>query len=105
MPKGGGGIEALEAAEGAFREEVRYTRGVKAAVSLPDPLFEAADDLAKRLGLTRSELFAAAIESYLRGHHEAGVTQRLNEIYREEDSSLDSVVAALQSASLARDEW
>jgi Ribbon-helix-helix protein, copG family len=77
---------------------IRYTHGVNAAVSLPDPLFEAADELARRLGLTRSELFAAALEAYLNGHRQADVTETLNEIYRDEDSSLDSVVAALRSA-------
>jgi metal-responsive CopG/Arc/MetJ family transcriptional regulator len=78
---------------------------MKAAVSLPDPLFEAADELAKRLGMSRSELFEAALEAYLRGHHQTGVTERLNEIYRDAESSLDPIVAAIQSASLARDEW
>lgn len=79
---------------------------MKAAVSLPDPLFEAADELAKRLGMSRSELFAAALEAYLRGHHQAGVTERLNEIYGKEESSLDPVMAAaIQSASLSRDDW
>ena len=83
----------------------RYTQTVKAAVSLPDPLFEAADDLAKRLGISRSELFAAALEAYLRGHREAGVTERLNEIYGKEESSLDPVMAAIQSASISRNDW
>ena len=33
-----------------------------------------------------------------------GATERLNEIYRDEKSSLDPVMAAIQSASLARDD-
>jgi len=78
---------------------------MKAAVSLPDPLFQAADELAKRLGMSRSELFAAALEAFLGGHRRSGVTERLNEIYRTEDSSLDPVIAAIQAASLVRDEW
>jgi metal-responsive CopG/Arc/MetJ family transcriptional regulator len=78
---------------------------VKAAVSLPDPLFEAADELANRLGISRSELFAAALEAYLRDRRQAGVTEKLNEIYGEEDSSLDPAIATIQSASLSRDEW
>jgi len=78
---------------------------VKAAVSLPDPLFEAADALAKRLGISRSELFVAALEAYLRSHRPSGVTEKLNEIYRQEDSALDPVMAVIQSASLPNDEW
>lgn len=84
---------------------VSYTGLMKAAVSLPDPLFEAADELAKRLGISRSALIAVALESYLRSHQQTGVTERLNEIYRNEDSSLDPVMAAIQSASLPLDEW
>jgi len=77
---------------------------VKATVSLPGPLLEAADELAKRLGMSRSEFFAAAVEAYLEDHRQAGVTERLNEIYHDEESSLDPVMAEIQSASLARDD-
>ncbi|MEM6753148.1 MAG: ChpI protein, partial [Cyanobacteria bacterium P01_C01_bin.38] len=33
---------------------------MKTAISIPDPLFEAAEQFAKRLGLSRSELYAMA---------------------------------------------
>lgn len=82
-----------------------YTGFVKTAISLPDPLFEAADQLAKRLGMSRSELYATAIEKYLRSHRNEEVTAALNRIYREEPSNLDPVIAAIQAASLPRDEW
>jgi metal-responsive CopG/Arc/MetJ family transcriptional regulator len=78
---------------------------MKTAISLPDPLFEAADRLARRLGISRSELYAAALGEYLRSHRDEGVTEALNRVYQEEDSSLDPVVEALQAASLSRDEW
>lgn len=78
---------------------------MKTAVSLPDPLFDAADQLAKRLGISRSELYATAIEEYLKSHRNEGVTETLNRIYREEPSNLDPVIVAIQAASLPRDEW
>lgn len=78
---------------------------MKTAISLPDPLFEAADQLAKRLGLSRSELYAMAIEEYLRAHRDEAVTEALNRVYAQEDSSLEPVLAALQSAALPRDDW
>jgi len=78
---------------------------MKTAVSLPDPLYEAADQLAKRLGVSRSELYATAIEEYLKSRRSEGVTEALNRVYREEPSSLDPVIAAIQAASLPRDEW
>jgi metal-responsive CopG/Arc/MetJ family transcriptional regulator len=78
---------------------------MKTAVSLLDPLFEAAEHLAKRLGMSRSKLYATAIEEYLKSHRNEGVTEALNRVYREESSNLDPVIAAIQAASLSRDEW
>jgi metal-responsive CopG/Arc/MetJ family transcriptional regulator len=73
---------------------------MKTDVSLPDPLFEAADDFAKHLGISRSELYATAIAEYLRAHQREAVTEALNRIYEQEPSGLDPVIAAIQSASL-----
>jgi len=78
---------------------------MKTAVSLPNPLFEAADQLAKRLGVSRSELYARAIAEYLKSRRSEGITEALNRVYREEPSNLDPVIAAIQAASLPRDEW
>ncbi|MFY9822787.1 MAG: ribbon-helix-helix protein, CopG family [Thermoanaerobaculia bacterium] len=79
---------------------------MKTVVSLPDPVVEAADQLAKRLGMSRSELYARAIEGYLRSHRNEGVTEALNRVYQEEPSGLDPVISAIQAASLPRDvEW
>ena len=78
---------------------------MKTAISLPDALFEAADQLAKRRGVSRSELYATAIEEYLRAQRDDFVTEALNRIYGEEDSSLEPALAALQAVALPRDDW
>jgi len=78
---------------------------MKTAISLPDPLFEAAEDLARKLGMSRSELYSSALEIFIQSHERAGITERLNAIYKDEASELDPVVAAIQAASLPRDEW
>jgi metal-responsive CopG/Arc/MetJ family transcriptional regulator len=78
---------------------------VKTAISIPDPIFDEADELAKRLGVSRSELYSKAVENYLGEHRREGVTEALNRVYAEQASELDPVLAALQSASLSRDEW
>lgn len=78
---------------------------MKTAVSIPDDLFESAEGLARRLGTTRSELYAKALRDYLREHRGEGITERLDEVYGAEDSSLDPVMAALQERSLSEDEW
>ena len=73
---------------------------MKTVVSLPDPVFEAADELAARLEMSRSQLYAAAIDAYLRSRRDDGVTEALNRIYEKEPSELAPDLARLQSASL-----
>lgn len=43
-----------------------YTSFVKTAISIPDEIFRRAERHAKKLGLSRSELFTRAVEQYLR---------------------------------------
>jgi metal-responsive CopG/Arc/MetJ family transcriptional regulator len=38
---------------------------MKTAISLPDPLFKAGEKAAKKLGLSRSQLYAQALRRYL----------------------------------------
>jgi metal-responsive CopG/Arc/MetJ family transcriptional regulator len=80
---------------------------MKTAISLPDPLFEAADRLARRLGKSRSQLYAEALRAYLDKHSDQDITARLNEIYGAEPelSKLDPVLEALQWRSLPKEEW
>ncbi len=78
---------------------------MKTAISLPDAVFDAAEELAARLKISRSQLYAAAIESYLRSHRDEGITEALDRIYEEEPSELDPGLARLQSASLPAGEW
>lgn len=79
---------------------------MKTAISIPDPIFEQADQLAHRLGISRSELYASAVQAYVEAHRAESITEALNRVYSQEDSSLDPVVAALQATALSRDdEW
>lgn len=78
---------------------------MKTAVSIPDPVFQEADLLAKRMGISRSELYASAIQAYVQARRADDITEALNRVYSEEDSSLDPVLAALQSRALSRDDW
>jgi metal-responsive CopG/Arc/MetJ family transcriptional regulator len=80
---------------------------MKTAVSLPDPLFEEADRLARQLGKSRSQLYADALRQYLERYRDENVTRRLNEIYDAEPelAELDPVLAAMQFMSLPKEEW
>jgi metal-responsive CopG/Arc/MetJ family transcriptional regulator len=78
---------------------------MKTAISIPDKLFRSADSLAKRLGLSRSQLYSTAISEYLSKHQDRQVTERLNAIYSVEDSSLSPSLIKLQAKSLPHKEW
>ena len=80
---------------------------MKTAISLPDPLFRAADRLAKRMGLSRSELFRRALEAFLPEHEEAGVTESLNKVYGlgSEEARIDPLLEQWQLSTIPKDEW
>lgn len=73
---------------------------MKTAVSIPDPLFYAAESLAKRLGMPRSELVSRALEAYIEAHIHYKVREALDEVYAEESSGLEEPLASMQWASL-----
>ena len=78
---------------------------MKTAISLPDKVFEAAETLAGRLGISRSELYANALKAYLQKFNRDHILQQLNQVYAEEDASLDPTLATLQSMSLPHEDW
>jgi hypothetical protein len=82
-----------------------HTLPMKTAVSIPGPVFQAAERLAKRLGIPRSRLYSCAIELYVAQAQERDVTALLNEVYGGETARLDPTLSALQSASITRDPW
>lgn len=78
---------------------------MKTAVSIPNELFESAEGFARRMEMTRSELYARALREYLSEHRGEGITDRLDEVYGAEEGDLDPALARLQQSSLPEDEW
>lgn len=78
---------------------------MKTAISIPDKVFDAAETLGKRLGLSRSQLYTTAVAEFISKHRADRVTERLNEIYAHEDSSLPPSLINFQADSLAPEEW
>ena len=78
---------------------------MKVAVSIPDELFESGEQVSKRLGVSRSRLYATALAEYVAKNQGRKVTERLNVIYSAVDSRLPTAVRRLQSMSLAPEPW
>ena len=84
-----------------------HTVSMKTAISIPDPVFQAADKLARRLGISRSELYQRAIRRFLAEHSHGLVRAALDAVYGEDEDSdrLDPAVEYLQKSSLPEDDW
>lgn len=78
---------------------------VKTAISIPDSIFEAAEQTAKRLGISRSRLYTKAVERFVTDIRRLDVTERLDEVYGDRPARIDSLLESLQIASLEGDEW
>lgn len=78
---------------------------MKVAISLPDPVFRAAETLARKLGKSRSQLYAEAIADYVGARGATALTARLNSVYRQEKSDVDPALKYAQLERLSREAW
>ena len=54
---------------------------MKTAISIDDGLLREADETARRMGLSRSRLFALAVGDFLQRRRQEQILLRLNEVY------------------------
>jgi metal-responsive CopG/Arc/MetJ family transcriptional regulator len=73
---------------------------MKTAISLPDQLFQRAEEYAASQSLNRSELYVHALEEFLERHAHNSITAQLNALYSDEDSSLSPELEALSDEAL-----
>jgi metal-responsive CopG/Arc/MetJ family transcriptional regulator len=78
---------------------------MKTAISIPDPVFRAAERVAKRLSVSRSELYTRAIQAFLETNQGEDVTRKLNEVYADESSGMDAELLQMQALSVSDDSW
>ena len=62
---------------------------VKTAISLRKPLFEQAEDLARKLKVSRSRLFARALEDYIRRQQNRELLTQINAAYADEPDAAE----------------
>jgi metal-responsive CopG/Arc/MetJ family transcriptional regulator len=81
---------------------------MKTAVSLNETLFEEAETLAHRLNISRSRLFALAIEEYIRRHENSELLARIDAAYADEPDAAETAQRrrfSLQQRRLVEGEW
>lgn len=73
---------------------------MKVAVSIPDPLFRRAERLARRRRMSRSQLYAMALERLVDHEDDGEITRRLDAVYGAQDSRLDAGLLAAQAEAV-----
>jgi len=81
---------------------------MKTAISIDGGLLKEADETARLLGLSRSRLFALAVDDFLRKQRQEQMLLRLNEVYAngvepEEKRLLKNIKAKVHSTM--KDRW
>ena len=78
---------------------------MKVAISLPDRVFSAAEKLAARMRVSRSQLYAQALEEYLARRQDSMVTEQLDAVYAVTQEPLDPAFDAAQRDAIDHEAW
>jgi len=78
---------------------------MKTAVSLPDEIFREAERLAQRLKKSRSQLYQEAVAEYVARHEPEAITEALNRLAEDVNTSPDQLASAAARRVLERSEW
>ena len=77
---------------------------MKLDISIPNPVFHAAENLAKKMGVSLSELYTAALNAYVAEHQKENITEALDQVYTDEPSNLEAEFVTMQVASVKGEE-
>lgn len=78
---------------------------MKSDISIPNPVFHAAESLAKKMGVSLSELYTAALNAYVAEHQKENITEVLDQVYADEPSTLEPGLIKMQIVSLEGEQW
>jgi predicted transcriptional regulator len=78
---------------------------MKTAVSIPDEVFEQADQLARRMKTSRSALYALALSEYIARHDTDRVTELMDEVLEEAGAADATFAAAAAHRILQETDW
>jgi antitoxin MazE6 len=78
---------------------------MKTAVSIPDQLYLRAEEFARRLGKSRSQVYRDALADYLARRETGAVTSSLDALVQELGSGTDDWTAEASRQALERSDW
>lgn len=78
---------------------------MKTAISVNTNLFERAERYAKEKKISRSRLFADAMEEYLEKREKDKIIEQINKVCEEVDTAIDPFWKEIQGRAVAKEEW
>jgi len=78
---------------------------MKSDISIPNVVFQAAETLAQKMGVSLSELYTAALNAYVAEHQKENITEALDKVYGDEPSTLEPELVKMQIVSLEGEQW
>jgi len=78
---------------------------MKTAISVSDEVFQLTENLAKKLKVSRSKVFAMGIRKLAEEYSDDEVTAKLDKFYEKERAEIDPAIMKMAALSLPKDEW
>jgi hypothetical protein len=78
---------------------------MKTAISVPNDVFELSERLAKKLKVSRSQIFAMGVKKLGEDYEKDDITANLNNFYDKEKAEIDPVIMKMAALSLPNEEW
>ena len=78
---------------------------MKTAISVPTPVFQRADRLARRLKKSRSQLYSEAVSEYVERHDPDAITAALDSVYGSAETEPDDFGREAGRRVLQSSEW
>ena len=78
---------------------------MKTAISLPTDLFVLADELAQKLGMSRSQLFVTALREFIGARQRNDLTAKINAACAKLDTTLPEELAQISRHKLLEAAW
>lgn len=78
---------------------------MKTAISVPDPLFNQAEEFARQTGKSRSQIYQEALKEYLLRRDLGAVTEAMDRALAEIDQVSDPWLSQAGRQALERSEW
>ena len=78
---------------------------MKTAISLPDEVFDQAEDMARTLKVSRSELYSRALKEFLARHTPDRITKALDQLCDDLGTTPDGFVVRAGRKVLEKGEW